>query len=328
MSDEPSPTRWRVSEQSTGERLDTYLAAIFDTSRSQAARWIRLGRVIVGSRAVKPSLRLEGGEWISCAPLAVSQEERLEPEEGDLSLLYEDNDVIVVDKAPEIVVHPGAGRRGGTLAHYLLGRFPEIASVGGPGRPGIVHRLDKGTSGVMVVARTSRAYLALSAAFAERRVEKSYLAIVFGTPAPAQGTIDAAIARHPRHRKQMTVSPRGRPARSHYSTLASCTVASLLEIEIESGRTHQIRVHLKSIGHPIVGDPVYGEDRWKGLPKKRRAAFRDFERPALHAWALAFRHPVTNDRMQFRAAPPRDFLELWRHISGIEPPLGSSSGKA
>jgi 23S rRNA pseudouridine1911/1915/1917 synthase len=274
----------------------------------------------MGKRAVKPSLRLEGGEWISCVPLRVRQDDRLEPEEGELSVLYADAHVIVIDKAPEVVVHPGAGRRRGTLAHYLLARFPEIASVGGPGRPGIVHRLDKGTSGVMVVARTSEAYLALSAAFSERRVRKAYLAIVFGIPDPQEGTIDAPIGRHPRHRKQMTVFQRGRPARSLYRTLATSDVASLLEVEIETGRTHQIRVHLKSIGHPIIGDPVYGEDRWKGLPKKRQSPFREFERPALHAWTLGFLHPISAAPLDFQAPPPEDFLELWRHVSGEAPP--------
>ncbi|MDH3255803.1 MAG: RluA family pseudouridine synthase [Acidobacteriota bacterium] len=315
------PDRWRISPQAAGERLDAYLAGIYQTSRNQTARWIRAGLVSVGSRTPKPSLRLDGGEWVSCEPQPVRQDGVLEPEEGDISILFKDSHLIVVNKPPALIVHPGAGRESGTLANRLLARFPEIASVGGPGRPGIVHRLDKGTSGLLVVARTIEAYRDLSAAFAERRIEKAYLAIVFGCPQPEAGTIDASIARHPRRRKEMTVSVHGRPARTTFKTLAKTADVALLEIGLETGRTHQIRVHLKHTGHPLVGDPVYGEARWKSLPKTRQKPLREFARPALHAWRLAFHHPETGERVEFTAPVPRDLSELWRALAPDAAPL-------
>jgi len=315
------PDRWRVLPQGAGQRLDTYLATVYGTSRNQVAKWIRSGVVLVGARTAKPSLKLEGGEWISCEPLLISQDGVLEPEPGTLRILYQDESLIILDKDADLVVHPGAGRQSGTLAHRLLAHFPEIGEVGGPGRPGIVHRLDKGTSGIMVVARTVEAYQALSKAFAERRVDKKYLAIVFGAPSPFEGLIDAAIARHPQQRKEMTISARGRPARTAYRTLGSTDEAALLELSLETGRTHQIRVHLKHLGHPIIGDPVYGEARWKNLPKKRQKVFREFPRPALHAWRLAFRHPADGSQVEFRAVPPGDLTQLWQSLSGEGLPL-------
>ena len=315
------PDRWRVLPQGAGERLDSYLATVYGTSRNQVAKWIRGGNVLVGARTAKPSLKLEGGEWISCEPLLVSQEGVLEPEQGPLRILHQDSSLIILDKDADLVVHPGAGRRSGTLAHRLLARFPEIGEVGGAGRPGIVHRLDKGTSGIMVIARTAEAYQALSTAFSERHVDKKYLAIVYGEPSPPEGLVDAAIARHPQRRKEMTISERGRPARTGYRTLVSTEEAALLELALETGRTHQIRVHLTQLGHPIIGDPVYGEARWKNLPKKRQKAYREFPRPALHAWRLAFLHPADGRRVEYTASPPSDFEHLWQRLSGDDLPL-------
>jgi 23S rRNA pseudouridine1911/1915/1917 synthase len=308
--------------QGAGERLDSYLANVYGTSRNQVAKWIRSGVVLVGARTAKPSLKLEGGEWISCEPLLVSQEGVLEPEHGPLRILHQDDSLIVLDKAADLVVHPGAGRQSGTLAHRLLDRFPEIGEVGGAGRPGIVHRLDKGTSGIMVIARTAEAYQVLSKAFSERHVDKKYLAIVFGAPSPSEGLVDAAIARHPQRRKEMTISDRGRPARTGYRTLASTDEASLLELSLETGRTHQIRVHLKHLGYPIIGDPVYGEARWKSLPKRRQKIYREFPRPALHAWRLAFAHPADGHQVDYIAPPPPDFEHLWQRLSGSDLPIG------
>jgi 23S rRNA pseudouridine1911/1915/1917 synthase len=318
------PDRWRVSDAAAGSRLDTYVADVYRTSRSQVAKWIRAGRVLVGGRDPKPALRLEGGEWISCDPLPVEQPDSLEPEEGRLAIVYEDEQLVVLDKPADLVVHPGAGRPTGTLAHRLLGRYPEIAEVGGPGRPGIVHRLDRGTSGVMVVARTTSAYHSLSTAFAERRVTKTYLALVWGRPDPPSGRIDMPIARHPVRRKEMTVSRRGRPALTSYSTLASTAVAAALELDLATGRTHQIRVHLKQIGHPIIGDPVYGEARWKALPKRQQAPLRDFPRPALHAWRLELPHPDDGRILRFEAPPAADLSALWQRLAGEPLPRGSS----
>jgi 23S rRNA pseudouridine1911/1915/1917 synthase len=230
--------------------------------------------------------------------------------------LHEDAALVVIDKPPGLAVHPGAGRATGTLAHHLLDRYPEMAGVGGPGRPGIVHRLDQGTSGALVVARTPAAYARLSRAFAAREVEKRYLGIAYGAPEPPAGTIAAPIGRHPQRRQEMAVRPGGRPARTGYRTLAAGAGIALLEMDLATGRTHQIRVHLKSIGHPLVGDPLYGEARWKGLPRPVQAALRDFPRPALHAWRLAFTHPATGEPLAFEAPVPEDLRELWEKVTG------------
>ncbi|MDX1501955.1 MAG: RluA family pseudouridine synthase [Thermoanaerobaculia bacterium] len=308
--------RFTSGEDATGERLDVYLARRFDVPRNRAQGWIRDGAVTVNGAAAKPSLKLQGGETISCEPQPVTQEGTMEPEPGELSLLYEDSALVVVDKPAGLVVHPGAGRDRGTLAHRLLARYPEMAGVGGPGRPGIVHRLDRDTTGVLVAARTPAAYQALSRAFAERRVEKRYLAVVYGAPSPASGTLDQPIGRHPGDRKRMTVTPRGRPATTGYSTRATAAGISLVELDLETGRTHQIRVHLKAHRCPLVGDPVYGEARWRGLPGAVASILRRFPRPALHAWRIALPHPATGERIACEAPVPADLVELWRRATG------------
>lgn len=310
--------RWQVSAQAAGVRVDTYLARAYGKPRNQVQRWLETGRVEVDGSPVRASFRLTEGQRISCRPLARTQEGILAPEGGRLDLLHEDDDLLVIDKPANLVVHPGAGRETGTLAHRLLHHYPEIGSVGGPGRPGIVHRLDRGTSGVMVVARSERAYEALSAAFAERRVRKTYLAVVYGPPAPTSGRIEAPIARHPQRRKEMHVSENGRPAATGYRVRAIAPDGgmTLLELALETGRTHQIRVHLKHLGHPIVGDPVYGEARWRGLPRPLQEPLKRFPRPALHAWKLAFSHPITNDEVSFEAPLARDIAGLWKQLGG------------
>jgi 23S rRNA pseudouridine1911/1915/1917 synthase len=237
------------------------------------------------------------------------------PEPGALRVLWEDDHVLVVDKPAGLTVHPGAGRSTGTLVHRLLDRFPELSGVGGPGRPGIVHRLDHDTTGALVVARSAAAYRALAESFAGRLVDKRYLAICHGVVA-APLEVRAPIGRHPSRRKEMTVRRGGRPALSRFRPHASVPVATLLEVELETGRTHQIRVHLKSVGHPLVGDPVYGEARWKGARGGAQALLRDFPRPALHAWRVAFPHPIDGNRIEVEAPVPEDLGELWRGLSG------------
>ncbi|MCH7666811.1 MAG: RluA family pseudouridine synthase [Acidobacteria bacterium] len=316
-----SPDRWKSSATSAGQRLDVYLAKVYKTSRNQAAGWIHAGLVAVGDKFAKPGLKLQGGEWISCEPLAPSQEGRVEPEPGSLVVLFEDQEIVVLDKPAALAVHPGAGRTSGTLANRLLAAYPEMAQVGGPGRPGIVHRLDLGTSGVLVAARTRRAHQALAEAFAQRAVKKTYLAIVFGAPADAVGTMTAPIARNPQRRKEMTVLLTGRPAETGYRVLATAANISFLELTPVTGRTHQIRVHLKHIGHPIVGDPLYGEARWRDLEKVRRKPFEEFDRPALHAWRIEFRHPTTGRPCRFEAPIPDDIQNLWRQATAQDLPL-------
>ncbi len=324
----PAPTSWVVAPPSPGEpapphdRIDRHVAHHLDIPRNQVQRWLREGRVTKNGKAVSGSEPVLAGDRISCDPPAPA-DDRIEAEHGDLSLLYEDADLLVLDKPAGLAVHPGAGRATGTLAHFLLGHDAGIAGVGGPGRPGIVHRLDLGTSGALVVAKTPEAYRALSEAFATRAVEKRYLAIVHGAPKPPEGTIEAPIGRHPTQRQEMAVVSRGRPARTDYRTVAASAGLALLALHLHTGRTHQIRVHAKHLGHPLVGDPVYGEARWKNLEKRRQAVVRDFGRPALHAWRLAFAHPTTGAPLAFEAPVPVDLRTLWSEATGSPWPLPS-----
>ncbi|HVG06310.1 MAG TPA: RluA family pseudouridine synthase [Thermoanaerobaculia bacterium] len=308
-------TSWTVGPEDAGERLDRHVAARLDTPRNQVQRWIQEGLVRVAGHPAKPSYPVAEGDAIDCSP-PVPVDDRVQPEEGDLRVLYEDADLVVLDKPAGLTVHPGAGRTTGTLAHHLLARYPEIVGVGGPGRPGIVHRLDQGTSGVIVVARTAAAYHRLARAFAAREVNKRYLAIAYGEPKPATGMIDAPIGRHATKRTEMTVRRDGRPSRTGYRTLAARAGISLVELDLATGRTHQIRVHLKHLGHPLVGDPLYGEARWKALPKPVQPTLRDFSRPALHAWRLGFDHPMDGWRLELQAPVPADLRELWEKATG------------
>jgi 23S rRNA pseudouridine1911/1915/1917 synthase len=307
---------WRVPHEAAGERLDRYLADHYDVPRNRVQSWIREGRVAVNGVAARPSQRLREGEGLSCSPRSIEQPEDLLPEQGPLALLHEDADIVVLNKPAGLVVHPGAGRERGTLVHRLLWRYPEIAQVGGAGRPGIVHRLDRGTTGVLVIARSERAYAILSTAFAERRIDKIYLAVAYGSPRPPQGLVELAVGRHPRRRKEMAVAPAGRPARTRYRAIAAAAGISVLRVGLETGRTHQIRVHLKAIGHPLVGDPVYGEARWRSLVPPARRYLEGFARPALHAWRIAFDHPRTGGRTLHEAPIPADLLELWGKVTG------------
>jgi len=315
------PTAWTVDPEAAGERLDRHVAARLGAPRNQVQRWIRDGHVLLNGARARPSTEVAPGDAVACRPPAPS-EERIAPEDEPLALLHEDAEIAVLDKPAGLAVHPGAGRSTGTLAHRLLARYPEMAGVGGPGRPGIVHRLDRDTSGVLVVARTAAAYAALSRAFAAREVGKRYLAIVYGEPRPAAGRIEEPIGRHPARRQEMAVRDGGRPARTVYRTIAAAAGIALLALDFETGRTHQIRVHLKSLGHPLVGDPVYGEARFRGLPRKVQGPLAAFPRPALHAWRLAFRHPATAEPMAFEAPVPDDLAALWTEATGTAlPPL-------
>ena len=320
MAGSDAPVVWRVEEADEGERLDRHAAERLAETRSRVQRWIRDGALRVDGRVAKPSHPVVAGERIDCRPPPPAETVDLEPEEGELELLYEDAELAVIDKPAGLAVHRGAGRAGGTLANRLLARFPETAAVGGAGRPGIVHRLDLDTTGVMVVARTPQAYLRLSEAFAERRVGKSYLAIAYGTPRPEAGRIERPLGRHPRDRKRMAVRADGRPAVTDYRTLDSEHGLSALELSLLTGRTHQIRVHLKAVGHPLVGDPTYGEARWREQPPVRRAVLKRFGRPALHAWRLELEHPASGERLRFTAPPPADLRRLWRRLVGRDLP--------
>ena len=267
-----------------------------------------------GARA-RASARLRPGQAARVTvPAPVPAEPQ--PEDIEVAVVHEDGHLIVVNKPAGLVVHPGAGTSGGTLVNALLGRVRDLSGVGGVLRPGIVHRLDKGTSGVLVVAKDDETHRALVRQFAGRTVEKEYLALVLGVPSRPKGEVDAPIGRDPVHRQKMSVRAlRGREARSSWRVEERFDGAALLRVRIHTGRTHQIRVHLASIGHPVAGDVTYGGAR---TPSSRRAGAREalqsLERPALHAARLAFTHPASGQRLEFEAPLPPDLLEVLERL--------------
>jgi len=289
-----------------GERLDRVLCLIWDLPRSEATDLIASGAVRLGGRAiVTRARRVVAGQELEVDLPGSTARAALTGETGgdDLPLVHVDDDVIVVDKPAGLVVHPGAGRATGTLVQALLGRFPDLAGAGDPQRPGIVHRLDKGTSGLLVVARTPAAYDSLVAQLAARTVDRRYLALAVGTIETEAGVVDAPVGRRSTDRTRMAVVTGGRPARTHYRVLARFTEpaeATLVECRLETGRTHQVRVHLGAIGHPVVGDARYGGAR-QAVPVAR---------PFLHAAQLAFDHPTSDpthrQRCHFESPLPVD----------------------
>jgi len=304
-------------------RLDTFLAAqLTENSRAHIQRAITSGDVVINERAVKPSYRVRAGEEIQVElPEAVPLEAA--PEAIPLDIVYEDEEIIVINKPAGMVVHPGAGITSGTLANALVYHFNQLAQqlpqAGGVLRPGMVHRLDVGTSGLIVVAKTDRAHLNLATQFEERRVFKSYVALVYGRVAANVGRIDAPIGRDPRHRVKMAVRRvgEGRAALTLYRVLERFNEFTLLEVEIKTGRTHQIRVHLAALKHPVVGDQAYDSGRantLKGTPL--RTALTRLGRPFLHAAQLQFAHPASGERLSFQAALPDELQEFLAAVRG------------
>lgn len=282
-----------------GERIDRVVSMIAACSRSQASDLIDRGRVTVDDVTVASrSQRLEAGQVVGVDHDGPVPQALPMPDAGELTVRYEDGDVVVIDKPAGLVVHPGAGNPDQTLVNRLLHRYPEMATVGDPQRPGIVHRLDKGTSGLLVVARTVEAYDGLIAAMKAREVERIYRSLAWGVITNDAGLIDAPVGRSQREPTRMTVTPRGKPARTEYRVLArSDTLAvSLVQCRLQTGRTHQIRVHLQSIGHPVVGDERYDGVR-SGLESPR---------PWLHAIELAFSHPITGEPISIESPLPAD----------------------
>ncbi len=302
-----------VPDDAAGERLDAFLAARHPArSRSVWKRLIEDGCVDVDGRtAPRASLPLKAGMAID-ASIPEASHGRLAGEDIPVDLIFEDPHLAVVDKPAGIVVHPGHGARTGTLVHALLGRGLRLAPAGGAERPGIVHRLDKDTSGLLIVAKTDESHRALARMFARREIAKTYLALVWGRPQPASGRIDEAIGRSRRDRTKMAVrAPRSREATTIYRTVRALPGFALLEVDLVTGRTHQIRVHLAAKRHPVVGDARYGGTPWKSMRDPiRRSAIAAFPRLALHAAKLAFKHPVTGAAMSFASPLPADVSAL------------------
>ncbi|HHL39694.1 MAG TPA: RluA family pseudouridine synthase [Deltaproteobacteria bacterium] len=307
-----SVSRFEVGAAEAGVRLDLFVSERFEAlTRTAAGRLVREGLVLVDGARSKPARRLKAGERVEVTiPPAV--EPSCEPEQIPLDVLYEDRFLVVVNKPPGLVVHPGAGRTTGTLVNALLHRFGSLSSVGAPLRPGIVHRLDKDTSGVMVAARDDAAHHALAALFRARRARRRYRALVWGDVKDDELTIDLAIGRDRVQRKKISPrSARARRAVTHLRVLRRYGPVTLVELRLETGRTHQVRVHLSAIGHPVVGDPLYGRRAvCAGLDKPVFDALRAMKRQCLHAASLGFVHPVTGRDMEFHAPDPPDMAAL------------------
>ncbi|HPW54212.1 MAG: RluA family pseudouridine synthase [Thermoanaerobaculaceae bacterium] len=306
-----STIRLIVPPEHAGLRLDRFLAGAGQGwSRSQASRWIEDARVLHNGRPCKPSQLLGVGDVVEIAP-PPPEPSALRPQDIPLDVLYEDEHLIAINKPPGLVIHPAAGNPDGTLVNALLAHCADLSGVGGVERPGIVHRLDKDTSGVLVVAKHDQAHRALSLAFRWRTTDKRYLAVVYGVPRTAEGVVDAPIGRHRVERKRMAVVPDGRPSRTLWSVRERFEGTCLVECRLVTGRTHQVRVHLAHLGHALVGDPVYAGKQWRNLADPRRAEVcRDFPRQALHAWKLSITHPATGTPMTFEAPIPPDLEAL------------------
>jgi len=321
LADPSAPHEFLAAETDRGERADRFLAARIGTlSRSRVKALIEEGRAREdGTAFTDPARPVRPGLLYQLAPPPPAPA-RPAAQDIPLDILFEDPHLIVLDKPAGLVVHPAPGNPDGTLVNALLGHAgEELEGIGGEKRPGIVHRLDKDTSGVMVVAKSEQAHRALSEAFAARDLDREYLGLVWGVPSPAAGEVEAAIGRHQLDRKRMAVVGRGgaksgKPALTRYRTeQVFHGGVSLLRCKLATGRTHQIRVHLAHIGHPLVGDPVYLRRipaASRALPPAARQALLDFPRQALHAASLEFHHPVTKDVLTFRSEPPKDLRGL------------------
>jgi len=296
-----------VPNEYAGWRLDRYLAAALpEFSRSRLQALIRSSDVQLEGKTVRTRETVQPGNVVRLT-IPPSQEVEAQPEEIPLQILFEDDDLLILNKPAGLVIHPGAGNPSHTLVNALLHHCPNLSGIGGKQRPGIVHRLDKETSGCLVVAKNDTAHRELARQFAGREMTKIYLALVTGSLKRSHGTIEAPIGRHPVHRKKMRVdSRRGREARTDYRVLQSLGTVSLVECVLHSGRTHQIRVHLHHLGHPVIGDSLYSGE--SGAPRQM-----------LHAWKLGFTHPRTKEPMLFEAPIPEDFKIMSSRAESRDP---------
>jgi 23S rRNA pseudouridine1911/1915/1917 synthase len=318
-----------VEPAQAGKRLDAFLAgASLGLTRSQAERLVKDGRVTVDGRPVVPGRRLAAGEIIEISlPEPAARE--VGAERIPLDILFEDDDLIVINKPRGMVVHPGAGRTSGTLVNALLAHTPNLAAGSGSHRPGIVHRLDRDTSGLLVIAKTDAAYASLSRQVRRREMERRYLALVWGEVREDRLLIDVPIGRHRRERKRMAAvvgSAEGRALRAAHTDVAVLErfgMMTLVEARLGTGRTHQIRVHLAHIGHPVVGDPVYGLRQARrqkaALPAEVLALVQQLSGQALHAHYLRFEHPARGQELSFSAPMPPDLARLVSHLAGGVP---------
>jgi 23S rRNA pseudouridine1911/1915/1917 synthase len=303
----------RVTKKDQGRRLDQFLSETnLNLSRSQAKHWIEKHHIFLNQKPTKPSAHVKTGDIVS-GTLPEPKPLSLKPESIPLTILYEDSSIIVIDKPPGMVVHPAYGNPSGTLVNALLYHCKDLGGINGVLRPGIVHRLDKDTSGVMVVAKDDEAYHHLIKQFKNRTVKKVYSAIVYGRFTQNEGLIDSAIGRHPSERKRMsTRTKKGKAAITRWKKVEDFDSCTFLEIFPQTGRTHQIRVHLSSIGHPLLGDPLYGR---KGRPGTihdpvLKECVKRMNRQVLHAQRLEFTHPRTGERVQFVSPIPQDIKEV------------------
>ncbi|MFH1144551.1 MAG: RluA family pseudouridine synthase [Candidatus Eisenbacteria bacterium] len=306
-----------VDEESEGTRIDLFLAQrLEDVSRSRIQQLIRDGQVLLNDAACRPSTPVKEGQTISWPADAGVTLVTLQPEPIPIRAVFEDEDLLVLDKQPDLVVHPAPGHWSGTLVNGLLHRWPDWRAPGGADRPGIVHRLDKDTSGLMVVARSARAFRSLSEQIAAHDVERAYIALAWGVVEGERGEVDAPIGRDPQHRQRMAVVAQGgRPARTAWQVLWRFDRLTLVRLVLRTGRTHQVRVHLASLGHPVFGDPVYGSGvEGPSLPPGERVRCRrwlqELGRLALHAYRLGFRHPEDQEWLAFEAPVPKDMEQV------------------
>ncbi len=295
----------------TDTRIDLYLASnLKDFTRSRIQSLIKEGNVKVNNTPIKTSYRLKAGDEIALS-IPPSSPYLLKPEPLDLSIIYEDSSIIVLDKPPGLVIHPAPGHDSGTLVHGLLHHCDDLSGIGGVLRPGIVHRLDKDTSGLLVVAKNDNAHNFLSSMFKSSKIDKTYIALVHGVPENSEGTIDLPISRHPVKRKEMAVSPpsKGKNALTIWKLQETLgDKFALLSVTIKTGRTHQIRVHMSHMGHPVVGDPVYGFKKawWKKNTNYSMEILDCINRQMLHSEYLGFLHPDTKEYIEFKSPIPKD----------------------
>ncbi len=311
----------RVRPSDADQRLDVFLAAaVPDLSRSRVQRLIREGKIRVDGKAPRPSDSTRAGSVVEVELPPPAPSSAL-PEDIPLSVVFEDASLIVVDKPAGLVVHPAVGHAGGTLVNALLHHCRDLSGIGGVLRPGIVHRMDKGTSGLLVAAKNDRAHVSLAGQFKEHTVDREYLAIVWGRLREQSGRYDQPVGRHPRDRKRMSVtSRRGKEASTLYRVESEAAGMTLLRLKLLTVRTHQIRVHLSSAGHPVLGDPTYGGATSRGaaaLPALRPVV-RGLGRPALHATVLGFDHPETAQRLSFESPLPPDLREVWGRLEALQ----------